>query len=43
MSSGYPEDEARKVAPDGSIASFLQKPYAEAALAEKIAQALEAR
>jgi PAS domain S-box-containing protein len=43
MSSGYPEDEARKVAPDGSIASFLQKPYTEAALTEKIAQALEAR
>jgi two-component system cell cycle sensor histidine kinase/response regulator CckA len=41
MSSGYPEDEARKVSPNGSIASFLQKPYTPAALAEKIAQVLE--
>ena len=43
MSSGYPEDEARRAAPNGSIASFLQKPYTGVALAEKIAQVLESR
>ena len=43
MSSGYPEDEARRVSPNGSIASFLQKPYTGVALAEKVAQVLERR
>jgi CheY-like chemotaxis protein len=41
LSSGYPEDEARKLSPNGCIASFLQKPYTGVALAEKIAQVLE--
>jgi PAS domain S-box-containing protein len=43
MSSGYPEEEARRVAPNGSIAGFLQKPYTGVSLAEKIAQVLEGR
>jgi len=41
MSSGYPEDEARRVSPNTVIAGFLQKPYTAVALAEKIAQVLE--
>jgi PAS domain S-box-containing protein len=41
LSSGYPEDEARKVSPNGSVAGFLQKPYTGVALAEKIASVLE--
>ena len=43
VSSGYPEDEARKLSPNGSIAGFLQKPYSGTALAGKIAQPLESR
>lgn len=43
MSSGYPEDEARKVFPSGSISGFLKKPYTTVALAEKIAEVLEGR
>jgi CheY-like chemotaxis protein len=43
MSSGYPEDEARRLSLDGSIAGFLQKPYTATALAEKIAEVLGAR
>jgi hypothetical protein len=31
------------VSPNGSIASFLQKPYTGVALAEKVAQVLERR
>jgi two-component system cell cycle sensor histidine kinase/response regulator CckA len=43
ISSGYPEEEARKLSPKGSIAGFLQKPYTSVALAERITQALEGR
>jgi CheY-like chemotaxis protein len=43
MSSGYAEDEARKVSAKGSIAGFLQKPYTGVALAEKVAQVLADR
>jgi CheY-like chemotaxis protein len=44
LSSGYPEEEARRLSPNGSVAGFLQKPYTGSALAEKIAQVLgEAR
>ena len=43
MSSGYPEEEARKLSPSGSVISFLQKPYTGVVLAEKVAQALAAR
>ena len=41
VSSGYPEDEARKGFPSGSIAGFLKKPYTIVELAEKVRQALE--
>jgi signal transduction histidine kinase/FixJ family two-component response regulator len=40
MSSGYPEEEARKLSSNGSVVSFLQKPYTGVVLAEKVAQAL---
>jgi PAS domain S-box-containing protein len=40
LSSGYPEEEARKTSA-GSIAGFLQKPYTGATLAEKIAKVLQ--
>jgi PAS domain S-box-containing protein len=40
VSSGYPEEETRKVLPSGSIAGFIQKPYTAVALAEKIGQVL---
>lgn len=40
LSSGYPEDEARKISPNGSVRGFLQKPYSGRALTEKIAQVL---
>ena len=43
MSSGYPEEEARKLSPHGSVISFLQKPYTGVTLAEKVSQALAAR
>ncbi len=43
VSSGYPEEETRKVFPSGSIAGFIQKPYTAVALAEKIEQVLHAR
>jgi PAS domain S-box-containing protein len=43
MSSGYPEEEARKLSPNGSVTSFLQKPYTGVVLVEKVAQALAAR
>lgn len=40
LSSGYPEEEARRSSANESIASFLQKPYTGAMLAEKVAQVL---
>jgi PAS domain S-box-containing protein len=40
ISSGYPEEQARKLAPNPSVVSFLQKPYTGVALAEKVAQVL---
>jgi PAS domain S-box-containing protein len=40
MSSGYPEEEACKASPAGTITSFLRKPYTISALAEKIAETL---
>jgi two-component system cell cycle sensor histidine kinase/response regulator CckA len=41
LSSGYPEEEARKVLPSAAVAGFLQKPYTGVILAEKIEQALK--
>ncbi len=43
MSSGYPEEEARKLSPSGSVISFLQKPYTGVVLVEKVAHALAAQ
>ena len=43
MSSGYPEEEARKLSPSGAVISFLQKPYTGVVLVEKVAQALATR
>jgi PAS domain S-box-containing protein len=40
MSSGYPEEEARKLSPSDSVVSFLQKPYTGVVLVEKVARAL---
>jgi PAS domain S-box-containing protein len=40
MSSGYPEEEARKLSPNGTISAFLQKPYTGVVLAEKVAKSL---
>jgi two-component system, cell cycle sensor histidine kinase and response regulator CckA len=40
LTSGYPEEEARKIYRSASIASFLQKPYTVEALAERIAGTL---
>ena len=40
ISSGYPEEDARKGASSGSVVGFLQKPYNLAALREKVAEAL---
>ncbi len=43
MSSGYPEEEARRLSPKSSVVSFLQKPYTGVVLVEKVTQALAAR
>ena len=40
MSSGYPEEEARNLSPNGTVTVFLQKPYTGVVLAEKVAKAL---
>ena len=40
MSSGYPEDEARRNFATRSITGFLQKPYTVGELIEKIREAL---
>jgi two-component system, cell cycle sensor histidine kinase and response regulator CckA len=40
LSSGYPEEEARKGFRSDTVAGFVQKPYAIVALADKIAQVL---
>jgi nitrogen-specific signal transduction histidine kinase/CheY-like chemotaxis protein len=40
ISSGYPEDDARKRIPSEAVAGFLKKPYTVAMLAEKVGEAL---
>src|SRR5205814_3769843 len=40
ISSGYPEEDARKGFRSASVAGFLQKPYNVAALGEKVAEVL---
>ena len=40
VSSGHPEEEARKGFPPGSVAGFLQKPYRILTLADQIARVL---
>ncbi len=40
ISSGYPEEEARKLSPNGTVTAYLQKPYTGVVLAEKVAKAL---
>ena len=40
ISSGYPEEEARKVFPAAIVAGYLQKPYRAIALTEKIDEIL---
>jgi CheY-like chemotaxis protein len=41
VSSGYPEEEARKEFPSGAVTGFLQKPYTVATLAEKVGEVLK--
>lgn len=41
VSSGYPEEEARKNSRTSTVAAFLPKPYDGLALGEKIAQVLD--
>jgi hypothetical protein len=41
VSSGYPEEEARKNFPFGAVTGFLQKPYTVATLAEKVGEVLK--
>lgn len=41
VSSGYPEEEARKDFPSGAVTGFLQKPYTVATLAEKVGEVLK--
>jgi YesN/AraC family two-component response regulator len=40
LTSGYPEEDARKGFQAGSVAGFLQKPYTVVMLAEKIGEVL---
>ncbi len=40
VTSGYPEEDARRVFSPGAVAGFLQKPYTAAALTEKVEAAL---
>jgi len=40
VTSGYPEEEARKGFRPGSVAGFLQKPYSVDTLAQKVAETL---
>ncbi len=40
ISSGYPEEDARKGFASASVAGFMQKPYTVTALAEKVGEAL---
>jgi YesN/AraC family two-component response regulator len=40
LTSGYPEEEARKGFPPGAIAGFLQKPYTVTILAEMVQDVL---
>jgi two-component system cell cycle sensor histidine kinase/response regulator CckA len=40
VTSGFPEEEARKSFRFGSVAGFLQKPYSVETLAQKVAEAL---
>jgi len=41
VSSGYPEEEARRGFASGPVAGFLQKPYTATALEEKVGECLE--
>jgi two-component system cell cycle sensor histidine kinase/response regulator CckA len=41
ISSGYPEEEARKGFPPGAVTGFLEKPYTAPALAAKVEQAVK--
>jgi CheY-like chemotaxis protein len=41
ISSGYPEEEARKGFPPRAVAGFSEKPYTAPALAAKVEQALK--
>jgi CheY-like chemotaxis protein len=40
VTSGYPEEDARKAFQSGNIAGFLQKPYTVLQLAEKLGETL---
>ena len=40
VTSGYPEEHARRVFPPGAVAGFLQKPYTMAMLTEKVEETL---
>jgi two-component system, cell cycle sensor histidine kinase and response regulator CckA len=41
VTSGYPEEKARRVFSSGSVAGFLQKPYSLETLTQKIAETLD--
>jgi CheY-like chemotaxis protein len=41
VSSGYPEEEARKGFPQRAVAGFLQKPYTASVLAAKMGEVLD--
>jgi CheY-like chemotaxis protein len=41
VSSGYPEEEARKISANSPVAGYSQKPYTAVALTEKVAQVLQ--
>ena len=40
VSSGYPEEEIRKISPAVQVAGYLPKPYNGAALSNKVAEVL---
>jgi two-component system cell cycle sensor histidine kinase/response regulator CckA len=40
LTSGYPEEEARRGLPRGAVTGFLQKPYSAATLTEKVEETL---
>ncbi len=43
VTSGYPEEHARRVFPPGAVAGFLEKPYTMAMLTEKVEETLNSR